>query len=164
MTPQEIHTELKNIIVCLGPKAEVYLSIDASSPRDCLVRVSCYPNGITGRHCVAANAETFGQAIDRLRNAVAGEIAQIHENRIREMSLAIMEITFDVGSCSDAALRGKGFAQSEIDTLGEMSITRANSIAGRGPFSITKASTNLPPEHADFVRRERRGEAAIAER
>ena len=142
MTCSEIFDELKSIASKTGPKGEAYISM-STREQQYQVSASCYPEGITGgKHAIYGYGCDFETALAELREKVAGQLALIHANRIREMALAIMETAFDTGECSDAALRGQGFSQNEIDTLGENALERANAIADGGPYEIVKAASN----------------------
>lgn len=58
-------------------------------------------------------------------------------NVTREMALAIITITADLGECTDAALRAK-FDAADIARYGERACEQATSMASNGPFSIVK--------------------------
>lgn len=146
MNALEIRNALKEIAASIGPKAEVHISIDHGYryTGGNFIDAVCYPNGLLGSHRIDRQGTDFADAINKLRSAVADEITKIRANRTREMAIKIISTTFDIGSCSDAALRGHGFSQSEIDTLGEAATEQANGMADSGPFSIIRRASNRP--------------------
>jgi hypothetical protein len=137
MTPVEIKTALADICAEGSKNAYISVSIAVSGTRDdSEVVASFYPDDLTGGHCISARGEGFEEAIARLRVKwdTAKDLAD--KKIIRKMALAIIEVTGDQGECSDAALRGAGFHQPQIDRIGFLACAEATRLAARGPFSI----------------------------
>ena len=79
---------------------------------------------------------------DLLANCEAkwAEFSDAHAfNIVREMALAIIALTADLGECTDAALRAK-FDAADIARYGERACAQATEMAGLGPFSIVTLS------------------------
>jgi hypothetical protein len=88
----------------------------------------------------------FEESIEKLRGIVNERLVEIHRQERRKMALLIMQKTLEFGVCTDAALRGEGFCQEQIDLLGQEACAEAESLAAGGPFFIMpgdKANDNL---------------------
>lgn len=137
MTPPEIQAALAEIRAEGSKNAYISLSISLSSHNiGAEVSASFYPDDIIGQHKVHAKGDSFEEAIKNLRAKWDEEKSLANRNAIRKMALAIIEITTDRGECSDAALRGAGFFQSQIDRIGPLACEEATRLAAGGPFSI----------------------------
>lgn len=137
MTPTEIRDALELIRVEGSLRAYVSVSLSLSGPNSkAEVCASFYPEDIVGKHAIHANADTFEAAIAALRKKWDADKALADKNTIRKMALTIIEITTDRGKCSDAALRGAGFYQKQIDRIGALACEEATLLAAGGPFSI----------------------------
>lgn len=135
MEIDEIQSALKAIASEIGPRAIVNISISASGDHYGF----CYPRGHGKDDYFMATGKTFADIIEGVRAKWAERAALASEQTIRDMALAIVRITYDTGSCSDAQLRGDGFDASDILRFGDQAVTRANEMADKGPFSITVA-------------------------
>jgi len=137
MTPTEIAIALAAIRAEGSKNAYVSVGISVSANRSRpVVMASFYPDDIIGRHHVDAEGDSFEEAIAGLRKAWDDAKHLADKNTIRKMALAIIEITGDQGACSDAALRGRGFYQPQIDRCGPLACEEATRLAAGGPFSI----------------------------
>lgn len=137
MTPVEIKAALAEIQAEGSKNAYISVSIAISGSRDgSEVMASFYPDDLTGGHHISAKGEGFEEAIARLREKWDTAKALADKNTIRKMALAIIEITGDQGECSDAALRGAGFHQPQIDRIGSLACAEATRLAAGGPFLI----------------------------
>jgi len=135
MTPTEIKAALKAIAVDAGPKA--YASIDISADSRATISAGLYPEGITGHSmCIRVEADDFSEVIDKLNRAWEARRDLQDKQTIRKMALSVIEISTDHGECSDAALRGAGFSQRQIDAMGATACSEATRLAAGGPFSI----------------------------
>src|SRR3546814_3527460 len=98
-----------------------------------------YPDGIgagRSRNRLAAKADTLEDLLARLR-ALWNEAGARHRAaRIRSMALAIIRITAEQGTCTDAALRAGDFTAEEVARYGADAGEAADEIASNGPFSI----------------------------
>lgn len=67
--------------------------------------------------------------------------AEVREEKIgrivKEMALAIIRITAELGECSDAALRAE-FDAADVAAFGDDACAKADEMASNGPFSITR--------------------------
>lgn len=140
----EIRSALAGIAAEAGSEAWIYASVNPA--RDgAFVRATLYPGGITSRHVIVGSGMCFGSAIADLRSKWELDKVKVERNLIRKMALAIIEITTDQGGCSDAALRGAGFAQPQITRLGQQACEEASRLAAGGPFAII-ATGGITPD------------------
>lgn len=136
MTPVEIKAALAAIASEAGPKAWIDACINPDRADARLVSAAMYPTGIVERHVIVGYGADFAEAIADLREKWVADFAKAEAALVRRMALAIIEITGDQGKCSDAALRGAGFGQSQIDRIGSLACADATRLAAGGPFSI----------------------------
>jgi hypothetical protein len=148
MSPAEIQTALRGIHAEGSKNAYISVSIALTSYRDgSEVSASFYPDDICGGHHISAKGESFEEAIKALRAAWDEAKVLADKNTIRQMALAIIEISTDQGECSDAALRGAGFLQAQVDRIGSAACEEATRLAAGGPFSIVPSKgANAPHE------------------
>jgi hypothetical protein len=146
MTPAEIKDRIEAFAKSIGPKAYVSISVSTGSDTHGLVIASLWPESLTGEHHVTVRADTFAKALDKLEAAWDDARDLADKNTIRKMALAIIEITGDQGRCSDAALRGAGFSQQQIDRLGSRACAEATRLASGGPFEIVRTAGANAPE------------------
>lgn len=146
MTPAEIHAALEEIVAPFGPNAHASASITPSrwggKPYADFV---LYPTGVTATsRRIAVQAEDFAEGLDKLRAAIAEEMASLEAETVHRMAMAILENADDDGRVSEAALRMVA-SPAEIARLGTRAVERANTIARRGPFFIAPvAGANAP--------------------
>jgi hypothetical protein len=138
MTASDLVQHARQIAVLIGTKnAECFVS--ASGHKDNEARVSCYTNWLTtgadsghesfsGRTWAEALAQAYAWA--RTIKIVA------RDKRIRELALAIVDLTDQHGSCRVEHLRARRFSDAEIAELRDAALTRANEMAGGAPFEI----------------------------
>jgi len=137
LTVSEAKAELTALANEIGSKAEVYAHLVSHHSR--LLSGCINPYGILDRTSIRADGATWRELIDALREAWA-EYADLHAtNTIREMAVAIITITADLGECTDAALRAK-FDGADVTRYGDRACEAATEMASNGPFSIVKLS------------------------
>lgn len=141
-TITEIRAELIRIQARVKAGAYVGVSSTVGAYRRAAVAASCYPNGIGQSESFRVEGENFRDALKKLEAAWEERQDTYTAETIRKMALAIISTTLDLGSCSDAALRGQGFSQGDIDRLGGRACDVANEMAGKGPFEIVQHATN----------------------
>lgn len=148
MTPKEFKAELRKFASEIGPKAEVCASIDEDD-HPLVVRCSIYPLGLASPEArrgggVVGNlygigGDDFPEALKALRKEWSKH-ADLHRAQIiKALALAIIRITAEFGSCSDAALR-QDFDPGSIERYGEDACAEANRMASAGPFAILRAA------------------------
>lgn len=146
----EFRSEIKAFESSVGPRAEVYISVELTDGP--LFYATFYSRGIcqSGGSDFRVDADDLPGVLLALKNKWA-EYAEKHRGEItRKMALAIIRITAELGECTDAALRNCGeFDPAQIKMYGEQACGDANDIAGRGPFQIvTLGGANAPAEVA----------------
>ena len=144
MTPSEIHTAITSLRKEVGYRAYVSVDIvadDLLRGGDKVVAGCLYPDGISGKSVsVRVNGHDFGEVIDLLRFKWSERRESEERQTIRLMALEIINITADMGACSDAALRAGKFSNDDVTRFGDQACEEANRIAAGGPFTITKIS------------------------
>lgn len=139
LTHAEARQAFRDLAKSIGSKAEIFVClskrIDAPrllsahvSPMGMLDKVTLYVDGDDYRGLLAACEARWAEHSD-LHGATT----------IREMALAIISITADLGECTDAALRAK-FDAADVARYGDRACAQATEMAGLGPFSIVKLS------------------------
>lgn len=149
MTEIEIRDALREIAEDAGPKAWVDACINPAYAGNGFVHATLYPNGISGAgdHRISVDAATFAEAVDKLGRAWEARKMLADKQTIRKMALTIIEISTDQGRCSDAALRGAGFSQHQVNAMGALACEEATRLAAGGPFSIVRTvGGNAPHE------------------
>lgn len=136
MQAPEIIAALRALAEEAGPKAYASIVITAD-PRNA-IHISLSPKGLLDDHRVTADADSFEEAFARLRATLEADKARMDKRRIRQMALAIIEISLDQGACSDAALRGTGFSILQIKRHGPDACEEAGRLAAGGPFRIVR--------------------------
>lgn len=126
----------------VGPEAYLHLSFNVSDRygrRTAALTLSVYPDGISKQSAFSVSGEDYAEIIETAR-AKWSEFSDTHAARtVREMALAIIRITADMGECTDAALRQE-FDAAKVARFGGRAIADANEIASNGPFEIVSLS------------------------
>ena len=108
------------------------------------VQVAVYPSGITrdrGRQTFSSS--TWPEAI-RAAHAYAATYAPVQRNAtIRRMALAVISLTDEHGTCTEAALIRQNFTAAEVADLHELACERAGEMAGNQPFVVVRASLDV---------------------
>ena len=141
MTPKQFRSKAIALAKKVGPRAEVFVSLTTGYREDAL-SATVYSDGIGGH--IGAIFSVTADDFDELSHQLTMkwfDYEDTHRARmVREIALAIIRITADQGSCSDAALR-VDFDLDDIAKYGEAACADANEIADRGPFAIIKTAT-----------------------
>jgi hypothetical protein len=144
MTPHELAHDLAHFRKTIGPRAHVTVMITSSETNGGIARLNLAidPEGLLGKtptiYVKAPASIAFDEIIPLMEAAWLEHGAAHREALIKKMALAIIRLTSDRGQCEDYALRME-FSSGEVDQFGAQAEARANEIAGKGPFSITKS-------------------------
>ncbi|MES3028531.1 MAG: hypothetical protein V4820_11835 [Pseudomonadota bacterium] len=138
LTHAEAIVAFREMAQTIGPKAELYpgLSVNRHSA-DGNLHTAIYPEGILAKGLFHVKADTYRETLAKVAAEWEARGATYIATTIREMALAIITITADLGECTDAALRAK-FDAADIARYGERACEQATSMASNGPFSIVK--------------------------
>lgn len=126
--------------------SEAYLSVslnlDFWESTEALV-ATVYPSGT----CDSFNIfRVYATSFDDLLIAVCAaweKNGKAYEAKvIRDMALAIIRITSDMGHCTDASLKAAGFDKDKIAKFSMKAAKDANNIASNGPFKVIHGSIN----------------------
>lgn len=147
-TPAQIKNSLAAIVKEAGPRAYADVTVSVSDYPTAMVSAVLYPEGVGGRvHSIRVSGESFSEALTKLRAAWDAGKDKAQAILLRKMALAVIEISTDIGACTDAALRGRDFSQDQIDRFGALACEEATRLAAGGPFSIvTSKGANAPHE------------------
>lgn len=136
LTPSEARKAFNDFAAGIGTRADIFVSL-ARRGDDANFRASLYPKGIGDRWIIQAHGDDFAELLSNIRTAWA-ENSEAHALKmVREMALAIISITDEIGECTDAALRAK-FDAADVARYGEPACAAATEMASNGPFSIVK--------------------------
>lgn len=143
MTPKEAQTFCNALQKEIGGNHYVVIHINASLYGGDLPPLN---GSIKAYHAtkpvVDCNADDLATLTARMRASWDASVAAQRAERLKSMALAIIGITDDTGACTEAALKLAGYGSDEIATLGTEATTKANEMAGRGPFSIERITSS----------------------
>lgn len=138
MTPMEARTEFAALEKSIGIQAQILISF--AHDRYSALNAGIYPTGL----CTIGRELNFSVMGNDWPELLANARAKWEEHKdrhrsqvVRKMALEIIRITADIGECTDAALRGC-FSSADISQYGADACVDADSIAGRGPFTINR--------------------------
>lgn len=139
LSAAEILAETRAIKESIDVTAYVSVGISASPDARGVVQGVCYPDGVGGRGNQPqfyVYADTFREVLKILAEGWAERAATYRADTIKKMAVSIIQITYELGECSDNALRGAGFDASEVKRFSGAACEMANSMAERGPFTV----------------------------
>lgn len=137
MTPAEAKAGFSAFAQEIGGEATVFVHLPTSLwGTQLALKASVYPRGMSKPSAFTLESDSFAELLEATRAKWATYSELDATRRIREMALAIIRITADLGACTDAALRQDRFSAEEVTRYGERACADANEIAGKGPFSI----------------------------
>jgi len=150
LTVDEIRAGLLALRARVGEAADISIGLSAGRYSDSKACGYCSPKGVTRGDSFHVDGSTWREVIEKMNARWDEQQDTYTAETIRRMALEIISTTLDLGECSDAALRGRGFNQAEIDRLGACACEVANEMAGKGPFEIVAhaANANAPAEAA----------------
>lgn len=141
MTPLEIKAAVVALREEIGPQCSVSFDIKSGrydSEDDPAINFYCWPIGSgSDKPFINGRADTWHDALDAVRREWAEISADVAKDVTRNMALAIIRITADIGGCTDAALRADEFTEEDIEVYGAEACTMADEMASNGPFKIT---------------------------
>jgi hypothetical protein len=137
MTPLQVKGELLAFQGVMGPKAEIFASIDLRYSKT--ISISGYPQGICKSCAFRIEADDWPEAIDLAKAEWAKSAERFQLRMVAEMALEIIKVTADLGQCTDAALCGEKWTREDVARYGAEACVKANEMAANGPFSIAPA-------------------------
>jgi len=140
MTAADLYAWEQAIAATISPQARVSIMANNSDGRCAYACVA--PCGL----CNDSNRwyawfETWPEAI-RAAHAYALTIAHMVRRRnakTRRMALAIISLTDEHGTCTEAELIQQGFTAAQVAELHEAACERAGGMAGNQPFVVVRA-------------------------
>lgn len=139
LSPAEIVAAIRTLGLEVGPRAYCSVSISTSSDSRGSVMGVCYPDGMgydKNRPQFYVYADTFRDVVAKLTEGWCERSEIYRADTIKKMAVTIITITYDIGECSDNALRGSGFDASEVKRFSAAACELANTMAERGPFTV----------------------------
>lgn len=134
MSPAEGRVAFEAFAAEIGSRADTFVSLSRSAAGPAL-GCSLYPHGIGDKWIIRAEANDFAELLEAIREAWANN-SEAHALKIvREMALAIIDLTDQIGECTDASLRAR-FDAADVTRYAAHAVAAANEMAGNGPFSI----------------------------
>lgn len=148
MTPKEVQDFCVAFGKSIGPRGKAWIAIsdDGNKP----LTFSVYDNWPRNDNVITGHADTFEEATSQMRNLWDKNQDKLEAERVNSLALEIISTTDRKGSCSEADLRMSWrFNSNDIERLGAKACEAANRMAGRGPFSIMKTSSNGAPADSE---------------
>lgn len=139
LTHAEALIAFRKLAADIGPKCEIFPGLNVFTSGANALYTSVRPDGLLGKAHFSVEADTYSETIEKIEAEWALRSDTHAAHTIREMALAIISITADLGECTDAALRAK-FDATDVARYGERACAEATEIAGLGPFSIVTLS------------------------
>ena len=142
MTAADLRACERVIAALIGGDAEADITVGGGQhgPAYAAVQPHRWPNE-TGRW--SGFFPTWPEAI-RAAHAYAATYAPVQRNAsIRRMALAVISLTDEHGTCTEAALIRQKFTAAEVADLHELACERAGEMAGNQPFVVVRASLDV---------------------
>lgn len=134
LTIAEAREAFRAIAAEMGGQA--YLSASIIIQGSPMLVAGLYPKGLTGPEAFHVHADTWADLAAKAREVWAEKSDLYTATTKRAMALKIIEITADIGECTDAALRAT-FGADEVERFADAAAEQANALAAGGPFSVT---------------------------
>lgn len=137
MSAADLAVHVKALRREMGGKADVYLHAGGDGEP---VSLAIYPQGLVGGGDRGEHfhATTWPVAFAAASEWVRVQRVVVRERRIREMALAIIDLTDTDGACTEASLRRRGFPADEVRDLSAAACERASEMAGNAPFVVVE--------------------------
>ena len=142
MTAADLWVCERVIAALIGGKAETHITVSCGQhgPAYVSVQPHRWPNE-TGRWF--GFFPTWPEAI-RAAHAYAATYAPVQRNAtIRRMALAVISLTDEHGTCTEAALIRQNFTAAEVADLHELACERAGEMCQNGRFVVVRASLDV---------------------
>jgi len=137
MTAADLYAWEQAIAAMVGPQMRVVISTSTHATRH--VWASIYTIGsVTGADLWGEFHTTWAEAI-RAAHAHARKLGRVRRNAQGRMALAIISLTNDHGTCTEAALIRRGFTAGQVATLHEAACGRAEVMCRDGRFVVVRA-------------------------
>jgi hypothetical protein len=138
LTIAEARAAFRSLSAEINPRADVFVSVNGGTTGSDL-RATVYPEGMTRSASFPIFGDTWRELLDAARSEWAKRSATYNAATIRAMALKIIEVTADIGECTDRALRAD-FGLGDVERFAEAAAEQANALAAGGPFSVTITS------------------------
>jgi hypothetical protein len=139
MSAADLRAACKILKVAVGPRADIGLMVSMHARNgDESVYLSVRP---TGEYAQGAPYFTFTAATWPKAFSAAYDWASTYDvvrrnATTRKMALAVIELTDEHVTCTEALLRGKGFTAAEIVEFHEVACVRAGEMCSGAPFRV----------------------------
>ena len=122
----------------IGPDADAFACLNTRSKygrNGPALHVSISPDGVMGAMRLTAVGASWRELIENATAAWAERSEAHTAATIRKMALKIIEVTADLGECTDRALRAD-FTAKDVTAYAEAAAQQANDLASGGPFDV----------------------------
>ena len=139
--PDLTHAEARDALIAF--RAEVsekaYASMGLNHGYGGLIDASLYPQGLchSDRTAIYVKADSYREALDKLRAQWLEAEGLAATNTIRAMALRIITLTAEFGECTDAALRAD-FTARDVLRHADAAAELASEFASNGPFTVVR--------------------------
>jgi hypothetical protein len=141
-TPAELKATFAALAKEIGPRCELSVNVAPAHSEKPLWGY-CLPRGYgkfgAPTDAFSVFADTWSDLTAGIRTEWAKRSDNAREQTVKDMALAIIRITADLGQCADAALRAE-FDATDVERYGADAVARANDMAELGPFEIVPTS------------------------
>ena len=144
MDMQTVTDAFKTLRAEIGRDAYLSASLNTDPWEDkSAIFASIYPEGLlVNDTAFRVYADTWEDLVANTRLRWEERRGSMHRKVTRDMALAIILITADMGECTDAALIAAGFASDKVKALAAIAAEEATSLADNGPFTVVMGKSN----------------------
>lgn len=124
MTPADLLAHKAAIQKMVGPKCDSTVFILGAGTGACIV---LNPFGISGAESKTISGKTWKDCFEAAWAIASGQAAEVREKRIRQLALALVDLSYAEASPSVAIslVVGRGFSKDEIEDIGRAAENRA---------------------------------------
>lgn len=143
MTPLQAQEKFKALRDSIGTQASLSVTMSMYSWDDDsknALTASLSPFGWTSNERIKVGANNFEDLYEMLEDSWQRRRAELNVARIKEIAMKIIELTDAHGECTDSMLRVASVTDDEIKNFGEHACLKAQEMADKGPFSISRQS------------------------
>lgn len=140
LTFAEVRAEIEALAIEIGSgdfyaSAGLNLRDNYSPNKHFMLMAYVHPAGILKSEAFTVYADTWRDLVAAIRDENASREDLRRDHTIRSMALKVIELTSDLGECTDRALRAH-FPAKDVTLYAKDAADKANELAAGGPFSV----------------------------